>query len=255
MRTAILLPHHRLTEPGIPESGTVQQELIGGRVDPEVHYWLGAPGACDGRAHLTWFLPDDSGSVAGGGGTDPLSRRYAETRLVVRRLGRACTCGRELAGVAHWDRGPLDVAPHRIHGSGAARLQAGLGDPGNLAGTSIAGSSDPGPVLDRVTAASRRLTWRGWHPHLVIASDFQIIPEGRDQSADAVFARLHQLAGRWQVSALVLGDHVDPRLAGGDVHVIQVRETDPPGQAARALFGLLTAGRPGAHPAVRGRAQ
>lgn len=233
MRTSTLLPGRLLAQ---TQPVNTSRAVAGD--DPEVHYWLGTAGSCPGRPSLYVPVFDNSASVTGGGGNDPLSRRYAETRLVLRRLARACTCGQSMAAVFHWDEGPTEVSPVRLDPRGLARVQTGLRDP------RTGGTSDLGPVLRRAINTITPQARRGYRPHLIVASDFEIT----DLEPDAVFDRLHTLASKWNIVALVLGEHVNPRLEGGQIRILQVTSADPPGAAARALFGALTLDRPGAHP-------
>jgi hypothetical protein len=200
----------------------------------EVHYHLGAAGRCDGRRKLFVFLLDDSGSVAGAGGNDPVQRRYAEARLAVRTLAGACRCGRELMAVLHWDAGSHDVPPVRLDRPGAGRLLDGLVQPDDHAG-----SSQLGPALNRAAALSQHPSSRRYQAHLVVLSDFQLL----DGDPASVFARLNGFPG--QVTAVVLGVEPDARLDADRVAVVPITAGDEPGALARALFGRLTEGRPG----------
>lgn len=204
--------------------------------DPDVHYWLGYSGICTGHKRLFVFAPDDSYSVVGFGGNDPLSRRYAETRLAIRTLVRACTCGRELAAVCHWDRSRFDVPPVGFDWHGVVRLRDGLRLPDDAAGT-----SDLGPVLTRIQHLVRPWAWRGWDIHLIVLSDFELT----DADEHGVFARFDQFAGRHQTTAVVSGGRVDPRLTDSPATVLPITAADPPGTLARAVFGVLKQGRTG----------
>jgi hypothetical protein len=200
----------------------------------DVHYHLGSAGRCSGRPNLFVFASDDSGSVVGAGGNDPLSRRYAEARLAIRTLARACRCGQELAAVAHWNKSLADVPPTTLNRLAVRRVLAGLVQPPDSAGT-----SDLGPVLTRIERLVRRWRWARYLPHLVVMSDFELT----DPDPASVFDRLNRFPGR--VTALALGADPDSRIDPERVQIIQISGGDEPGRLARALFGGLTEGRPG----------
>ena len=200
----------------------------------DVHYYLGGAGRCTGQRRLFVFMPDDSGSVVGAGGNDPLSKRYAEARLAVRTLARACHCWRELVAVAHWDRSLCDVPPVGLNRLGTAWALSGLVQPVDAAGT-----SDLGPVLARVTSRLRRWKWAGCQVHLVVMSDFELT----DADPAGVFERLNSFPG--EVTALVLRSQPDQRLDSERVKGVAISQADEPGRLARALFGQVTEGRVG----------
>ncbi|MDR1237001.1 MAG: hypothetical protein LBK28_02045, partial [Propionibacteriaceae bacterium] len=200
MMTSTLLSSPRLAGDLLRDDPLPPPPLPLPSLPDDVHYRLGSAGRCSGRPNLFIFASDDSGSVVGAGGNDPLSRRYAEARLAIRTLARACRCGQEMASVAHWDKSLADVLPTNLNRLAVRRVLAGLVQPPDSAGT-----SDLGPVLVRIERLVRRRRWARYLPHLVVMSDFELT----DPDPSGVFDQLNQFPGR--VTALVLGVEPDPR--------------------------------------------
>jgi hypothetical protein len=215
--------------------------------DDEVDYPLGSAGRCTGERRLFIFVLDDSGSVTGAGGNDPLSKRYAEARLAVRTLGRACSCSRERVAVLHFD-GVGEVGPCGLGRLGLPQVLGGLVQP-----VGAIGSSELGPVLGRAEDLAGEATDHNYRVCLVVMSDFELL----DDDPAAVIGRLAVFPGA--VTAVVLGGSgsgsgtsgggslLDSSLSGvaSTVRVLSVAAGDEPGTVARALFGTLTAGRQG----------
>jgi hypothetical protein len=241
MLTSTFLPSNLLAQPGM-NSGTeaaAPMVPVTPTDDPEVHYSLGNAGRCSGHKRLYAFAFDDSGSVTGVGGNDPLSKRYAEARLAIRTLARACRCGRELAAVCHWDVSRLDVPPVGFDQRGTALLQHGMRLPVDGGGT-----SDLGPVLGRITRLTRVWAWRGWDVHLIVLSDFELT----DTDSDGVFAQLDRFARPHNATAVVLGGNPPTQLLDSHATVLPVISSDPPGALAMTLFDVLTRDRIGRRP-------
>ena len=193
--------------------------------------YLGPVGACPDEPVLLILIFDNSGSVAGVGGNDPIGQRFDEARLAIETVGKRCRCGKELAATLTFDSPTsLDVAPTPLKG-GIATIEQGLAIPPDGGG-----SSNLGPAL----RLARRLADR--HPEhrtvLCVLSDYQLF----DSNVRAVLEELADFPG--QVHAVVLRTSPpqflvdDPR-----VSVAQVNHGDPPGTLAKVLFGALTATR------------
>jgi hypothetical protein len=94
---------------------------------------------------------DNSGSVAGPQGSDPISNRYSEMEhafSVVARRGSS----KELGAILHFDTPTSgDVAPTPLTRGNLARLQAGLHPPADGAGT-----SNLSPSLARATELAKK---------------------------------------------------------------------------------------------------
>ena len=198
---------------------------------------LGRAGRCPKRPDLFIVVADDSGSVCGG--NDPLGHRYDEIGYALRKTGAACTCGRCLAGIVHFDVPTnADVAPTPINRKHQRKLEAGLTVP------SSAGSSNLGPAL----AAAYRIAKR--HPRhtstLIAATDFELF----DHDVDQVMQHLVAFPGR--VHAMVLNTTPLPILTGSsNVTVSEVDARSTIGSVAQSVFGTLTAGRINAFPVTR----
>lgn len=192
---------------------------------------LGPIGRCPSKPTLVITVADDSGSVTAPGGADPISNRYEEMRLAFKAVAGACTCGKELAAVVHFDSPYGDVPPQRLNRRGLQALGAGLRVP--LGG---AGTSDLLPAL--VTARTLAETHPAHELVLVIFSDFELT----DSDPAAVIDALETFPG--EVHACFLGGSQTSRLPGVD-RVTTASHEDLPGIAAQAILGGLTLHRKG----------
>lgn len=185
---------------------------------------------------------DDSGSVAGPVGSDPLSGRYEEARQafeVIARRGAA----HELGAVLHFDT-PCsgDVGPVPLVRRGLLSVRSALRVP--LDG---AGSSELGPSLGRAAELAAE------HPDhratLVVLSDFLLF----DPEPGPVLRALAAFPG--DVHAVVLGGRLPPGVLDERVQRTDITSEDQPGALALALFGSLTTHRLGQpHAQVAGNA-
>lgn len=193
---------------------------------------LGDPGRCPGYSCLTICLFDDSGSVAGPTGADPVSNRYQEATLAFQRLARRCRCGRCQAAVVHFDL-VGSCSPTRLARRVPRPLLEALAVPSQGAGTSFIG---PGlaAVARLVEDAddARELA-------LVAFSDFELF----DTDVDRLLGDLAHFPGR--IHAVVLGGRRDLVL-DPNVQITRLTAESAPGATARALLRSLTASRPGA---------
>lgn len=194
---------------------------------------LGHPGGCPESPTLTIFDFDDSGSVTGG--NDPIGNRYAEARHALARVARRCRCHEELAAVLHFDSPTAaDVPPTAIRRRRAV-LDAGLAPP------STGGSSSLGASLEAAYSLAAA------HPRhaatLVVLSDFELF----DADVPRVLRRFADFPGT--VRAVVLRA-VPPQVLVDDprVTVTRVDYASASGAVAHAVFGGLTALRPGRSP-------
>ncbi len=192
------------------------------------------PGSCSGQKTLTIVIADDSGSVAGLGGNDPVSQRYQEARIAFRHLAGHCSCRREFGAVLHFDYSTsYDVVPAGLDRRGLSRIEHGLQEPEDAGG-----SSDLGPSLARAKAMTA--AFNGDHVQLVVFSDFLLT----DADPESVYAELAKFPGT--VHAVVLT--VEPPrelLDEPGITVTEVSGTGLPGDVARALFTSMTARRIG----------
>lgn len=205
------------------------------RADKDPRLKLGDPGRCPGHSSLTTCLFDDSGSVAGPVGTDPVSNRYREAVAAFEALAKRCRCGRCQAAVIHFDLvggcGPTPLARRAPR----SLLQA-LAVPIAGAGASLLGPSLAEAVrLVDDAPDVRELA-------LVVFSDFELFDPDRDRL-------LKDLAGfPGRVHAVVLGGRVPAGLDPA-IQATTLTDTDAPGATARALLRSLSAGRRGARVA------
>lgn len=111
-------------------------------------------GQCPGHAVDVDIILDQSPSMAGAGGNDPLSRRHFEIRAVLRRLAQSCRCGRERVSLVPFDQPPdATVIGTAMDRRGSRRLGRALD-----AVARCSTSSSLGPALDiaeRVIARAR----------------------------------------------------------------------------------------------------
>ncbi len=197
-------------------------------------FTLPHPGSCSGKKTLTIVICDDSGSVAGLGGTDPVSQRYQEARIAFRHLAGHCGCRREFGAVLHFDYSTSwDVAPAGLDRRGLSQIENGLQEP-----EGAGGSSALGPSLARAKAMTA--AFNDDHVQLVVFSDFMLT----DDDPASVYAELAKFPGT--VHAIVLT--VEPPrelLDEPGITVTGVSGTGLPGEVARALFASMTTRRIG----------
>ncbi|MFV8295980.1 hypothetical protein ACNQP7_04555 [Mycolicibacterium fortuitum] len=221
----------RLLLPADPygERGTAVQRQTQARGPEASVIRLGDPGTCPSGQTTVFIVDDGSPSVSDTGGNDPLSRRYAETALAIRRLASACRCKRERAALVPFDAGSAGhIAPQPLTRRGLRNLIGGVQQRAGECGL----SSDLGPALDRVAAYTARSHGA---VALVVFSDFLLT----DQNPSAVLERLRTFPG--YVHAVVLGAQ-PPRVLLADLNVAVTRliPSSPPGGAAQAVFDGLT---------------
>ena len=217
------------TEQGSSSEGAVQPSLL-----------VGNMGACD-EPSLICFIADDSPSVTGGSGSDPLANRYLEAHAALRALARACRCGQCLAAVVHFDLvGGTPAVPVRDRHRGRRRLNPALDEalamPANAVGSSVLG-----PAL----STALRLIGKhpGYRPVLIVASDFQLF----DDDPARVISKLDTFAAtRGSVHAVVLGRPVPDGVLAPPIQTQLIRPRSVPGSLARAIARCLTERRPGA---------
>lgn len=192
---------------------------------------LGHPGSCPEHPALYLFLTDDSASITGMAGSDPLARRYEEARRAIEHIGRACNCGKELVSIVHFDYpSRRDVPPQRLNRRGMHRLRSGLCSDG------LPGSSDLGPALDKAERLARQ------HPEagatIVVMTDFFLT----DRDPRAVLDQLISFDGH--VHAVSLGADPPAVLQQADHITTSIITTrSEPGATAKAVFDALMTNR------------
>lgn len=192
---------------------------------------LGSPGHCPKTPTLTITISDDSGSLYGPAGNDPLSNRYAEAVQAIQAVARHCTCGDCQAAVIHFDTPTSGcIEPVPFTRAGLRQLQAGLAVPADAAGTS---RLDPSLSKAEALAAANP----DHQSVLVILTDWELF----DDDLPDLLNRLARFQGL--VYAVALRNEPRPGLLDPAIHVVTVTATSPTGSLARAVFDGLTAHR------------
>ncbi len=232
IRTVQIRPAHLLAAELCWTSGRTRTN------QPKVSYQLGNPGRPSLEPTITIVITDDSGSVIGPAGADPVSNRYEEASRAFRAIGRRG--GRhELGAVLHFDTPTSgDIGPTPLTRGGLERLRSGLHVPRDAAGTSYLG-----PSLNAAAALANRYT--SHEATLVILSDFELF----DDDIAQVLDDLAEFPGG--VHAVVLGGTAMNGVLHDRIRVTTANYDDAPGTVARAVFGGLTARRPGSWVANR----
>ncbi|TDU87578.1 hypothetical protein EV138_1102 [Kribbella voronezhensis] len=226
IRTVQIRPAHLLAAELRWTSGSVATNR------PKVSYQLGNPGRPSPEPTLTIVITDDSGSVIGPAGADPVSNRYEEAWRAFRAIGRR-GAGHELGAVLHFDTPTSgDVPPMPLTRVGLQRLRSGLHVPRDAAGTSCLGAS-----LKAATDMADR--YANYEATLIVLSDFELY----DDNVSHVLDDLADFPG--DVHAVILGGTRMDGVLHDRIHVTRANYDDPPGTVARAVFGGLTARRPG----------
>lgn len=192
------------------------------------------PGLEPLRSCLDILVFDDSYSVTGPGGTDPVGNRYQEAQHALNHVARWTDSRRQHVSVLHFDHpmGSSGVTPLAAPGA-LDHLRAHLQLPRGAMGTSD---------LERslVAAAGQARGDGARRARLTIFSDFELT----DPDLDKVYERIGKFPGL--VHAVVFNVAAPPQLNLDNVLITRVKGIDKPGTLARALFASLTMSRPGA---------
>lgn len=210
-----------------------------GESQHQIRLVLGTPGRCPGHANLTIAVFDDSGSVAGPAGSDPVSNRYVEAHAAFQALAKNCRCGQCQAAVVHFDliggAGPLPLK-RQVPREVAQALRA----PGG-AGTSLLGPSlaEVNQIVQAATSVEEFT--------LVAFTDFELF----DIDTPQLIRDMSEFPG--EVHAVCLGLGVPPELAANVDERVHITMLDPhdsaPGAAARTLLRAMSTNRKGARVA------
>lgn len=219
-----------ILQPGWLQSVSLHGTVPAPRAAAGVRIQLPHPGRPAPYPTLLIAIFDDSGSVAGPVGSDPLSGRYEEARRafeVVAKRGAA----HELGAVLHFDTPcSSDVGPVPLVRRGLLAIRGGLRLPPDGAG-----SSTLGPSLERAYEIAEA------HPDhqatLVVLSDFLLL----DPDPGSVLIRLAEFPGI--THAVVLGTQLAPGLLPAPIRCTRITASDPSGALALALFGSLVSHR------------
>lgn len=232
IRTAQLRPVHLLATELRWSSGSTTTNR------PKVSYQLGNPGRPSPDPTITIVITDDSGSVIGPTGADPVSNRYEEAWRAFRAIGRRGG-KHELGAVLHFDTPTSgDVPPTPLTRAGLQRLRSGLQIPRDAAGTSYLG-----PSLKAATDLADQYT--DHEATVIVLSDFELL----DDDVAQVLDDLADFPG--DVHAVILGGTRIDGVLDDRIRVTPANYDDAPGTVARAVFGGLIARRPGSWVADR----
>ncbi|WP_146168434.1 hypothetical protein [Rathayibacter caricis] len=174
------------------------------------------------------MIADDSGSVIGPAGVDPISNRYQECKLAFRRIASAGVGRDELGAVVHFDVPTSgDVPPVRLTPAGLRLIEHGLQTPLDARGSSILRPSLRAARLLAATRPQHLAT-------LVVLSDFELF----DPEPAETLRRLSEFPG--DVHAVVLGGGGPTDADFGDnTLVTRISSDDEPGAVARAVLESL----------------
>lgn len=195
---------------------TSRPELKPRLVLPEV-------GTCPGHAVDLIALIDNSPSVIGPGGNDPMSNRIGELRMAIRHFAASCRCRRERISLISFDcPSGATVLRQTLARSGLRRLDHGLSrmrtDPG---------SSSLGPSLDISEQISSEARGKAL---VVVFTDFLLTDDHPDDVLD------HFQSLEANKHAVVLGSQPPAVLeADPTVTVSRIGPSSQPGAVATAL--------------------
>lgn len=184
-------------------------------------------GPCRGKS-FSIVIADDSGSVVGPVGADPVSNRYEECKIAFRRIAAAGAGRDELGAVVHFDTPTSgDVLPVRLSQRGLQLIERGLRMPFDARGSSVL----------RPSLCAVRLLAAALPNHLatlVVLSDFELFDSDPAET-------LRQMAGfPGDVHAVVLGGGGPTDADFGDnTLVTRITSDDEPGAVARAVLASL----------------
>lgn len=201
---------------------------------------LGDPGSCPVHGTLLIMVFDNSASLSGPAGADPISNRYAEASHAIRTISKRCTCGNELVAVLHFDSPTAaDVVPTTLGRRGGQIVEKGLHAPPDGAGSSV--------LLPSLELAHRTAADNSDHDAtLVVFSDFDLL----DSNPAVSLSRLNEFPG--DVHAVVLGRKIPDGLLHPRIKITHVAPGDLPGAVARALFDSLITSRAPSSPGPSG---
>ncbi|WP_033106693.1 hypothetical protein [Microbacterium profundi] len=222
--SSLLLP------PGLSNGGT-----LGSQPSPGTEVQLRWPGLDPVEPCLDILIFDDSWSLCGLAGNDPVGNRYSEARRAVQLLAQWTTSSRQQVAVAHFDYPSIGLDnPHRLdRATSRAQVLASLTAP-----SSVVGSSALAPAMG---AANRLARAHGGIVRCTIFSDFELTDANPSQPYD----EMAQFPG--QIHTVVLNANPPVMLtARTNVTITRIATDSPPGLAAAALMHSLTTGRRGA---------
>lgn len=226
-----------LHPPGLGSGGT-----LGAIADPARVVRLQWPGLDPLDPCLDVLVFDDSWSLRGRAGNDPVGSRYREARRAVRLLSRWTMSSRQRVAVIHFDHPDVDiVGPHQLdRPKDRDHILASLTEPHNAPGSSA--------LTPAMTAAKRLARDHGGTARCTILSDFELTDSGLARP----YEEIAQFPG--SVHAVVLNANPPAALKRlANVTITCIAADSPPGLAAAALMHSLTTGRRGARRSTLGQ--
>jgi len=196
------------------------------------------PGRCPKTPTLNMFVFDDSGSLSGPAGNDPLSNRYGEARRALEAVARHCSCRECLAAIIHFDTPTAGcVEPTPLNRSGLRQLASGLSVPRDAAGASLLEAS-----LTKAESLAAQYPAHGLV--LTILTDWELF----DTNVPELFSRLAGFPGT--VFAVGLRTPPPADLLDPAIQTVTITRDSPKGSLARTTFNSLTLYRRGRELAV-----
>lgn len=185
------------------------------------------------RTCLDTLVFDDSYSITGPQGTDPVGNRYREAHHAIASVANWTESKRQRVSILHFDHPVGSSGVVTLSASSIERLGRYLDIPRGGMGTS---------QLDcALLAAERQARARDVRDvRLTVFSDYQLT----DYDTHGIYERLRSFPGI--VHAVVLNAVPPVELQVDNIIVTRVSSRDEPGALARTLFKSLTMTRPGA---------
>lgn len=203
----------------------------GSRKDGRIR--LGHPGRCPKTPTLNLFICDDSGSLYGPAGSDPLSNRYGEVHRALEAVARHCSCGDCRAAIIHFDTPTTGcVEPAPLTRGGMRQLTTGLGVPRDAAGTSLLGAG-------LAKAESLAAQHPDHHVVLTVLTDWELF----DDNVSELLSRLARFPGT--IYAVGLRTPPPSGLLDPAIQTVTITKDSPRGSLAQAAFDGLTLYRQG----------
>lgn len=217
-------------------SGVLREADRSAKHRPGTRVEMGRPGRDPLVETLDILIFDDSMSLSGLNGNDPIGSRYTEARSAVKSIARASHSPLHQIAVIHFDYPSIEALPPTAINSrgGLGLVLEALATPPDGIGTSILAPSmmAANNIARRSDAEVLRCT---------TFSDFELM----DQQPMQPREELAKFPG--QVHAVVM-NAVPPQWleVSRNATITRVGSDDPPGLLAATLMHSLTANRPGA---------
>lgn len=222
--------------PLLQPSGLAPGGTLGAPSAPADKIQLGWPGLDPLHDSLDILIFDDSGSITGEGGNDPIGNRYVEAREAVKVVGAWSTSPRQRVAVLHFDYPYVPMAgPHHLHQRGG---RAGIAHALRVP-LLRQGSSSLVPAIMAANKLTREEDAAEFR--CTIFSDFELL----DTNPSQPYEEIARFPG--YVHAVVM--NADPPaalLAITNVTITRIETDSPPGMAAATLMHSLTTSRRGA---------